>query len=101
MALAPDRGTRLLQTYDSALEGKSINSIARRLRSQGTELGNTVGAIAKQIRRLVEEREKRAYRARAEARRWRMAMLHEPPTLPEQAVNAARPREKCPPLFSP
>jgi hypothetical protein len=92
--LAPDRDARLLHAYDSAPEGESINSIARRLRSQGTELGNTVGAIAKQIRKLVEERKKREYRARVEARRWRMAMRHEPPTLLEQAVSAARTREK-------
>jgi hypothetical protein len=93
-ALAPDRDARLLQAYDSAREDESVNSIARRLRSEGTELGNTVGAIAKQIRKLVDERKKREYRARVETRRWRMATRHEPPTLLEQAVSAARPREK-------
>lgn len=93
-ALAPDRDARLLKAYDSAPEGESINSIARRLRSQGTELGNTVGGIAKQIRRLVEERKKRDHRARVEARRWRMAMRHEPPTLAGGALSRPNGRDK-------
>ncbi len=33
-------------------------------------------------------------RARMESRRWRMATRNEPPTLLEQGVSAARPREK-------
>jgi hypothetical protein len=80
-ALAPDRDARILCAYDSAPKGESINAIARRLRSEGTELGNTVGAIAKQIRKLVEERRVQEHRSRVETRRWRMAMRNEPPTL--------------------
>lgn len=93
-ALAPDRDARLLQAYDSAPKGESINAIARRLRSGGTELGNTVAAIAKQIRKLVDERKVKEHRSRVEARRWRMAMRNEPPTLLGRAVSGRRQREK-------
>jgi hypothetical protein len=92
--LAPDRDARPLKAYDTAPEGDSIAAIARRLRSEGTDLGNTAGAIARQIRILVEEREEEERRARVEARRWRMAMRNEPPTLASGAVAAVRPREK-------
>jgi hypothetical protein len=87
-ALASNRDARLLKAYDSAPKGESINAMARRLRSEGVELGNTVGAIAKQIRKLVEERKVRKYRSRVESRRWQMAMRNEPPTLLSGAVVA-------------
>jgi hypothetical protein len=93
-ALASDRDARLLKAYDAAPEGESIAAIARRLRSAGTELGNTAGAISRQIRKLVDDRKERERRARIEARRWRMAMRHEPPTLASAAVSAAKTREK-------
>jgi hypothetical protein len=92
--LALDRDARLLKAYDTALEGDSIAAIARRLRSEGVDLGNTAGAIARHVRKLVEERKEKERRARVEARRWRMAMRNEPPTLASGAVAAVRPREK-------
>ncbi len=93
-ALATDRDARLLKAFDAAPKGQSIAGIARGLRVQGTNLGNTAGAIAKQIRKLVEERKEREHRKRVEARRWRMAMRNEPPTLLEAAVSASGKREK-------
>jgi hypothetical protein len=93
-ALATDRDARLLKAFDVAPKGQSIAGIARGLRAQGTDLGNTAGAIAKQIRKLLEERKEREHRKRVEARRWRMAMRNEPPTLLETAVSASRKREK-------
>lgn len=92
--LAPDRDARLLKAYDTAPEGDSIAAIARRLRTEGADLGNTAGAIARQIRKLVEERKEKERRAHVEARRWRMAMRNEPPTLASGAVAAPRSREK-------
>jgi len=81
-ALAPDRDARLLKAHDEAVQkGESTAALARRLRAQGTKLGNTAGAIAAQIRKLVEERKRRARAAAIEARRWRMAMRNDPPTL--------------------
>ena len=92
-ALAEDRDARLLRAYDTAAKGESVASIARRLRAEGTELGNTAGAIAAQIRNLVAARTERNYRARVEARRWRMATRNEPPTL-ASGFSAVRQREK-------
>jgi len=92
-ALAEDRDARLLRAFDTAAKGESIASIARRLRADSTELGNTPGAIAAQIRKLVSDRTERNYRARIEARRWRMATRNEPPTL-AAGFSAVRPREK-------
>jgi hypothetical protein len=84
----------LLRAYDQAAEGESIAAIARRLRKEGRELGHTEGAIAAQIRKLVAAREERDYRARVDARRWRMALRNEPPTLVEMALSGSRQREK-------
>jgi hypothetical protein len=57
--LAPDRDARLLKEYDAAAQdGETVAALARRLRAAGTELGNTAGAIAAQIRKLVKERGK-------------------------------------------
>jgi hypothetical protein len=93
-ALAADRDARLLKEYDAAPESESIASIARRLRAEGTQLGNTVAAIATQIRKLVDERKERDRRARVEARRWRMATRNEPPTLAAGGIPARSSREK-------
>jgi hypothetical protein len=93
-ALAPDRDFHLLRAYDQAAEGESIAAIARRLRKEGRELGHTEGAIAAQIRKLVAARKERDYRARVDARRWRMALRNEPPTLLEMALSGSRQREK-------
>ncbi|MGA8498335.1 MAG: hypothetical protein WB764_22805 [Xanthobacteraceae bacterium] len=93
-ALAGDRDGRLLRAYDDAPEGESIAAIARRLRAESTQLGNTAAAIAAQIRKLVSERKKRDYRARVDARRWRMAMRNEPPTLASGAISRPVSREK-------
>jgi hypothetical protein len=81
--LAPDRDTRLLNEYDEAAQtGDSVAALARRLRAAtGTELGNTEGAIATQIWKLVRERKKRLRAASFEARRWRMATRGEQPGL--------------------
>src|SRR5580704_2812203 len=55
--LAPDRDARLLAEYDAAARTReSVAALARRLRANGTELGNTEGAIETQIRKLVKER---------------------------------------------
>ncbi len=93
-ALAPDRDIRLLRAYDEAPEGESIAAIARRLRKEGRTLGHTEGAIAAQIRRLVAARKERDYRATVDARRWRMALRDEPPTLLETVAKGPRLREK-------
>jgi hypothetical protein len=77
----PNRDVRLLRAYDDAHKGESIAAIARRLRAQGTELGNTAEAIAKQIRVLIGARKKQDHRSRVESRRGRMATRNEPPTL--------------------
>jgi hypothetical protein len=82
--LAPDRNYRLLRAYDTAVQnGESIAALARRLRAgeRGIELGNTADAIEAQIRKLVKERKERDRAAAVQARRWRMAMRNEPPTL--------------------
>jgi hypothetical protein len=82
--LAPDRNYRLLTAYDTAVQnGESIPALARRLRAGdgGIELGNTVDAIEAQIRKLLKKRKERDHAAAVQARRWRMAMRNEPPTL--------------------
>jgi hypothetical protein len=80
--LAPDRDARLLKEYDAAVRnGEPVAALARRLRAGGIELGNTADAIETQIRKLVKARKKREHSAAFEARRWRMAMRNEPPTL--------------------
>jgi len=82
--LAPDRNYRLLRAYDTARQsGESIAALARRLRASegGIKLGNTADAIEAQIRKLVKERQKREHASAVRARRWRMAMRNEPPTL--------------------
>jgi hypothetical protein len=72
--LAPDRNARLLEEYDSAARnGETVAALARRLRADGIEFGNTEGAIQAQIRKLVKERKKRERVKRFETRRWRMA----------------------------
>jgi hypothetical protein len=72
--LAPDRDARLLKEYDAASrKGESVAALARRLRTKGIKLGNTEGAIATQIRKLVKERKTRERASTFEARRWRMA----------------------------
>lgn len=93
-ALAPDRDARLLEAYDTRARGESITSIARRLRAQGTKLGNTAPAIEKQIRKLVKERTEREHKAKVEARRWRMATRNDPPTLLAGVISRRRAREK-------
>jgi hypothetical protein len=93
-ALAEDRDARLLRAYDDARRGESIAAIARRLRAEGIQWGNTAPAIATQIRKLVSARKKRDYLAKVEARRWRMAMRNEPPTLLSGAVSRPLSREK-------
>jgi hypothetical protein len=80
--LAPDRDARSLKEHDAAIRnGETVAALARRLRADGIELGNTAGAIETQIRKLVKERKKRERAAAFEARRWRMAVRNEPPTL--------------------
>jgi hypothetical protein len=79
---APDRDARLLKEHDALKDGEPIASLARRLRhAYGTELGSTAAAIAAQIRKLVKERTVRDRKAAFEARRWRMALSMEEPTL--------------------
>jgi len=71
--LAPDRDVRLLQEYDAiARTGETVAALSKRLRANGVELGNTYGAIATQIRKLVKERDARRHAAALEARRWQM-----------------------------
>lgn len=86
---APDRDARLLEEYDAAIRrgDTNISAIARRLRAEGTKLGNTAGAIAAQIRKLRDERKDRERAAAREARRWRMATRGET-TLLSAARNA-------------
>ena len=80
--LALDRDARLLQEYDAALQnGETTAALARRLRAEGRELGDSAGAIQTQIRKLVKERDKRQRAAAVKARRWRMATRNEPPSL--------------------
>jgi hypothetical protein len=81
--LAPDRDARLLKEYDAAApKGESVAALARRLHAAARmELGNTPGAIATQIRKLLKERKQRERAAAFEARRWRMATREEPPGL--------------------
>jgi hypothetical protein len=82
VALAFDRDRRLLAAYDEAVKnGETVAALARRLRAPGIELGNTPAAIAAHIRRLVKGRKQRARAAAIEARRWRMAMRNDPPTI--------------------
>jgi hypothetical protein len=79
--LAPDRDARLLQEYDASIQiGESTAALARRLRPEGRELGDTADAIQTQIRKLVKERKKRQRDAAFETRRWRMATRNEPPS---------------------
>jgi hypothetical protein len=81
-ALALDRNVRLLRAHDAAVQqGVTIAELSRQLRAAGKELGNTEGAISAQIRKVVRERAARQRAAAKEARRWRMAMRNEPPTL--------------------
>jgi hypothetical protein len=81
-ALAPDRNFRLLREYDGRLKGETVAALSKRLlKDQGQGLGNTEGAIAAQIRKLVKERKERERAAVKEARRWRMATRHDPPTV--------------------
>jgi len=86
--LAADRDHRLLTAYDEAVvkNGETVAVLSRRLRNEGIELGNTASAIATQIRKLVKERKERARAAAFEARRWRMAMRNEPPTILGAAI---------------
>jgi hypothetical protein len=93
-AHAQDRDIRLLRAYDEAAGRESIAAIARRLRKEGPQLGSTEGAIAAQIRKLVAARKKQNYRLRVEARRWRMALRNEPPTIAGMAISRANSREK-------
>ena len=89
--LAPDRDARLLQEYDAALQnGETTAALARRLRADGRDLGDSAGAIQTQIRKLVKQREKRQRKAAFETRRWRMAMRNEPPSF----LSAAAKNEK-------
>jgi hypothetical protein len=84
---APDRDFRLLKEYDTAVrQGESVAALAKRLRIAGTELGNTEGAIAAQIRKLVKERKQEQRAAAVEARRWRMATRNERPSLLSSAL---------------
>jgi hypothetical protein len=86
--LAPDRDFRLLAARDEAVaRGESVAALARRLRASGIGLGNTEGAIARRIHQLVSERDERQHKAAVEARYWRMATRHEPPTLLEMALS--------------
>jgi hypothetical protein len=73
--LAQDRDARLLKEYDAvAQRGESIAALARRLHAANSlKLGNTPGAIAAQIRKLVSERKTREHEAKKQARFWRMA----------------------------
>ncbi len=90
-AHVPDRDARLLKAYDEAVQtGESIAALARRLRAEGTELGNTAPAIQTHIRKLVKQRKQRVRAAAFEARRWRMATRNDPPTL----ASGAGSREK-------
>jgi hypothetical protein len=85
---APDRDARLLKEYDALKDGEPIASLARRLRhTYGTELGSTAAAIAAQVRKLVKERTIRDRKGALEARRWRMALSKEKPTLLSMAVS--------------
>ena len=86
-ALAADRDHRLLKAHDEGIQrGDSIAKIAKQLRADGIELGNTAEAIAAQIRKLIAERKERERAAAREARRWRMATRNEPPTLISAAL---------------
>lgn len=87
-ALAADRDYRLLAAYEEAMErGESVAALACRLRQAGTELGNTSAAIATHIRKLVKDRARRQRAAAVQARYWRMASRHEPPTLAALATS--------------
>jgi hypothetical protein len=76
-ALAPDRDSRLLAEYDAAVtKNETVATLARRLHSGGKSLGNTPGAIAAQIRKLLKARKDRDRAAALNERRLRMAMRH-------------------------
>jgi hypothetical protein len=88
--LAPDRDVRLLKAYDEA-NGESIAAIAKRIvASYGIELGNTAKAVATQIRKLRDDRIERDRAAAREARRSRMSMHGEPPSLLSAAIATPR-----------
>jgi hypothetical protein len=75
----------LLKAHDEGIQrGDSVAKIAKQLRADGIELGNTAEAIAAQIRK------KRERAAAREARRWRMAKRNEPPTLISAALGEKR-----------
>ena len=77
-----DRDARLLSEYKVASQkGETIAALARRLHATSTEFGNTADAVETQIRKLVKEQKKRDRVAAFEARRLRMAMHGEIPTL--------------------
>ena len=87
--LAPDRNNLLLKEYDARQKGQTVAELSRRLlQAHGTQLGNTPGAIAAQIRKLIRNREERERAAAREARRWRMATRNEPPTLLSSYLSA-------------
>jgi hypothetical protein len=86
--LAPDRDHQLLTAYDNRDAAETVTALATRLHARGISLGNSVGAIIRQIQRLVKEREERYRRDAAESRYMRMAMRHQPPSLLSAARSA-------------
>lgn len=87
---ASDRDHRLLKAFDeSVLKGETIAALSRRLFATDKGLGNTVGAIATQIRKLRDDRTELARKQSREVRRWRMALRNEPPTI----LSSARSRK--------
>lgn len=76
--LASNRDFILLREFDGRKEGESIAELAKRLHAaKELKLGSTSGAIAAQIRKLRDAREKSEREAKKQARYWRMATRHE------------------------
>lgn len=79
----PDRDAQLLLAYDTAaLKGETIVSIARRLHADRRgEFGASIGAIERQIHKLLKEQKQRNHAAAVQNRVCRMANRHMPPGL--------------------
>jgi hypothetical protein len=76
--LAANRDFVLLREFDWRKERESIAELAKRLHAaKELKLGSTPGAIAAQIRKLRDAREKSERKAKKQARYWRMATRHE------------------------
>jgi hypothetical protein len=84
-AINPERDRILLRAYDERPADQSLAAVARLLEKwaieTGIRLGSNADAIAAHLRKLLAERARRQRAAAVEARRLRMAMRNDPPSL--------------------